>query len=79
MSITACDEAEPTHKSLTIFRQLVEIGDPALLTAELLGIPSMPNEAELSSAITAFCHRCLRLLSVPIAAAGSASHLAIKS
>jgi hypothetical protein len=54
---------------LTIFRKLVEIGDPALLAAELLGIPSMPNETELSSAISAFCHRCLRVLSVPIAAA----------
>jgi hypothetical protein len=57
MWVTACDEVEPTHKSLTIFRKLVEIGDPALFTAELLGIPSMANETELSSAISAFCHR----------------------
>jgi hypothetical protein len=64
MCSTACDEVQPIRKSLTIFRELVEIGDPTLLTAELLGIPSMPNETELSSAISAFCHGglCLPLL-----------------
>jgi hypothetical protein len=66
----ACDEVEPMHKSLTIFRELVEIGDPTLLTAELLSIPSMPNETEPSSAISAFCHGGLRLpLPVAVAAA----------
>ena len=49
------------QKSPTIFRELVEICDPTRLTAELLGIPSMPNETELSSAIGAFCHGGLRL------------------
>jgi hypothetical protein len=61
MCIKACDEVEPMHESPTIFRELVEIGDPTLLTAELLGIPTMPNETELSSAISASCHRGLRL------------------
>jgi hypothetical protein len=61
MCITACDEVEPMHKSPTIFRELVEICDPTLLTAELLGIPSMPNETEPSSAISACCHGGLRL------------------
>jgi len=60
MWVAACDEAKPTHKTLTIFRKFVEIGDPALLTAELLGLPSMPNETELSTTISAFCHCGLR-------------------
>ena len=59
MWITACDEAEPTHKSLTIFRNFVEISDLALLAAELLCVPPMPNETESSSTMGASYHRRL--------------------
>jgi glutamate mutase epsilon subunit len=56
MSAIRFDEALPTHKSLSIFCKLVEMGDSTLVTAELLGVPSMPNETEFSSTISASCH-----------------------
>jgi hypothetical protein len=59
MCITASDEVEPTTKSLTIFCKLVEIGDSALLAAELLRVPPMPNETKPSSTMGASCHRRL--------------------